>query len=531
MDLQGLEDKALYRQPHDVLETLGQFMPHLAWIADEQGHIYWWNRRWFEFTGKTETDMRKFGLAKVIHPDHSQRVFQGLQKSFQTGEPWEDTFPLSDGRGGWKWFLSRAVPVKDPDQRVQAWVGTHTDITVRRNAEEEIRRSRDAAQAAFHAKTDLLLNLSREIRTPMNTILGFASILRDSSLSEQERMQFLERIITNGDQLLQLIDDILNLSKFEVGETNLENVRFNLSDLVFDVIQALNPIAEKKGVKLLTSFNTPIPGLIVADPHRIRQIMTTLIGNAIKYTESGGRILVSMEFQNNYKFGPSVNIDVEDTGIGISEEQQRKIFQPFAQLDSITDRTAHGSRLGLALAERLAESLGGRLTLKGSEMGQGSCFSLTLPTGNISDVEFIKGKKTTPFAKKFLSGFRRAKRLENVKVLLAEDSEDNETLVRLYLEKEGALISYAHNGLEVLDAVKQSDFDIILMDIQMPLLDGLEATRQLRQKGFHKPIVALTAHALKDDVEKSLKAGCDTHLTKPIRGEALIEEIQKRVFH
>ncbi len=531
MDLQRFEDKLTVQRRSQLWESLVQGMPHLAWLADEQGEMFWWNQQWFEYTGKSEADMRDGGWRSVHHPDHVQRVLEGLNKAFHSGEEWEDTFPMSNGRGGWKWFLSRAVPVREIDGVIQGWIGTHTDITERRQAEEQIRRSRDAAQSAYHSKAELLLNLSREIRTPMNTILGFASLMKDSTLSEPERVQFLEKIISNGDQLLQLMDDILNLSKYEVGEKSIEKVRFNFSDMVFDVVQAMTPIADKKGVKLLVSFHTAIPGLIQSDPHRTRQILTTLVGNAIKYTEGGGRILISMEFQKNFKYGPSILVDVEDTGIGISEEQQRKIFQPFAQLDMAGERTVHGSRLGLALSERLAESLGGELSLKGSEMGQGSCFSLLLPTGEIHDVEFIKAKKAAPFAKKFLSGLRRTRRLENVRVLLAEDSEDNETLVRLYLEKEGAQITYAHNGLEVLDLVKGENFDIILMDIQMPLLDGLEATRQLRQRGFQKPIVALTAHALKDDIEKSLKAGCDTHLTKPIRGEALIEEIQKRVFH
>lgn len=531
MDLQGLEDKAIYHQTGEILETVAQSAPHLIWVADPTGDIYWWNQRWYEYTGKNEADMRHQGWKMIHHPDHYHRVCEGLKRSFSSGEPWEDVLPLSNGRGAWRWFLSRAVPTKDSGGRILYWVGSHTDITERKQMEEDLRHSRDIAQAAYRAKADLVLNLSREIRSPMNTILGFASLLKDSGLNDQERQQFIERIITNGDQLLQLIDDILNLSKFEVGEKSIDQVRFNFSDMVFDVIQALNPIADKKGVRLLVSFNTAIPGLIISDPHRCRQILTNLIGNAIKYTDSGGRILVSMEYQKNARMGSCIAIDVEDTGIGISEEQQRKIFEPFASLNSSTERNHQGSRLGLALSEKLADSLGGQLVLKGSEMGQGSCFSLLIPTGDISDVEFIKGKKSAPFAKKFLSSFRKTKRLEGVRVLLAEDSEDNETLVRLYLEKEGAVITYAHNGLEALDRLKDSDFDIVLMDIQMPLLDGLEATRQMRQKGFQKPIVALTAHAMKDDVEKSLKAGCDTHLTKPIRGESLIEEIQKRVFH
>lgn len=531
MDLQGLEGRTLFPPDNHLFESFANSLPHPAWMANESGEILWWNRAWYEFTGRRKGDMNHPGWRAVHHPDHLRRFEEGLRQAVHTGEPWEDTLPLSNGRGGWRWFLTKIYPMSDSQQGNFSWIGTHTDITDRRQAEEDLRKKKESAEAACKSKSDLLLNLSREIRVPMNTILGFASLLKDPALIHEERLQFLERIISNGDQMLQMIDDVLNLSKFEVGEGALEKVRFNLSDLVFDVIQALTPIADKKGVKLLVSFNTAIPGLIQTDPHRVRQVIANLIGNAIKYTESGGRILVSFEYHKQSRVGSAVVVEVEDTGIGISEEAQRKIFQPFAQMNSTFERNAQGSRLGLALSERLAESLGGTLVLKGSEMGQGSCFSLTLPTGEIDSVEFIKAKKAAPFARKFLAGFRRTKRLENVKVLLAEDSEDNETLVRLYLEKEGAQITYAHNGLEALDFARKGEFDIVLMDIQMPLLDGLEATRQLRQRGFQRPILALTAHALKDDIEKSLKAGCDTHLSKPIQGESLIEEIQKRVFH
>lgn len=531
MDLQGFEDRNLYPQREAIFQEIAQEMPHLAWLADGFGRIFWCNQRFYDYTGKTEAEILGEGWKKIFHPHHLDRMWKGLQEAFQSGDEWEDLLPIGNGRGQWRWFLSRAVPVKSFNGEISHWLGTHTDITERRKAEEELKKGKDLAEAALKTKTDLLVNMSREIRTPMNTILGFASLLKDSSLSDEDRAQFADRILTNGDQLLQIIDDILNLSKFELNSSLTDQVRFNICDLIFDVIQAVKPIAEKKGIRVNVFFNSAIPKLITSDPLRVRQILTNLLANGIKYTDNGGRIMVFLEFQEQTSRGPCVQLDIEDTGVGISREQQRKIFQPFAQLESSFNRNGNGRRLGLALSEKLAESLGGQLALKGSEIGQGSCFSLTIPTGDLKDVEFIKGKKGEPLAKKILSSFRRTKRLENVKVLLAEDSQDNETLVRLYLEKEGAIIANAHNGLEVLDFVKNDHFDIILMDIQMPLLDGLEATRQLRQNGFQKPIVALTAHALEGDVEKSLKAGCDTHLTKPIRGEALIEEIQKRVFH
>lgn len=532
MNLQGLEDKNPLHFREDILQTFTHAIPHMTWLADPDGRIFWWNQQWYDFTGKSEASMRDDDWKKVIHPHHLDRVSQGLQNAFRSGQPWEDTFPISNGRGQWKWFLTRVTPVTNDQNQITHWIGTHTDITEKRKVEEDLKKAKNQAEAALKAKTELLINMSREIRMPMNTILGFASLLKDSSLTEQERIQFADKILANGDQLLQIIDDILNLSKYEVEPISPnDKVRFNLADMVFDIIQTMKPMAEKKDIRLNVFFNSAIPKLIFSEPHRVRQVISNLIGNGIKYTSNGGRIMISLEFIENSKFGPCVEIDVEDTGIGISREQQSKIFQPFAQIEGSFTRNANGKGLGLAVSEKLANSLGGQLSLKVSEIGEGSCFAFQLPTGELQGVEFIKGKKGEPLAKKLFSSLRKTKRLENVSVLLAEDSEDNETLIRLYLEKEGAVITYAHNGLEVLDHVKNGNFDIVLMDIQMPLLDGLEATRQLRQNGFQKPIVALTAHALEDDVEKSLKAGCDTHLTKPIRGEVLIEEIQKRVFH
>jgi PAS domain S-box-containing protein len=532
MDLQGLEDRPI--SPYagrEIFETFANSLPHMAWTADENGRFLWWNQRWYDYTGKSEAEMATLGWHSVLHPQHTERVNRSLNEAFLARKKWEDTFPIRNELGEWRWFLSRAEPVRSASGKLVTWIGTFTDITERRLSEEELKRCRQNAEAAHRLKADLLMNMSREIRAPLNTILGFASLLKDSVLSETDRQQFGERILTSGDHLLQILDDILNFSKLETGQVPVDHVPVDISEMVHDIVAAMKPVADKKDIKFQVLYRSSIPEWVSSDPLKTRQILSNLIGNAVKYTDGGGFVVISLELQRQPVLGPVLAIDVDDAGMGISREQQSKVFQPFAQLESSFNRNAGGGRLGLALSEKMAEALGGRLTLKASEVGAGSCFTFLLPTGDIKDVPMIKRKKSEPLVQKLINGFKKTKRLENVRVLLAEDSEDNETLINLYLNKEGALITHVNNGLEVLDMVKNQDFDVILMDIQMPLLDGLEATRQLRQKGFLKPILALTAHALREDAEKSLKAGCDTHINKPIKSEMLIEEIQKRVFH
>jgi CheY-like chemotaxis protein len=382
----------------------------------------------------------------------------------------------------------------------------------------------------IRSKGDLLADLSIELRTPLNTILGFASLLQDPLLSDPDRKRFVQRIIANGDHLLQVLDDALNYAKVQKGELSVEFTEFNLAEMVNDVAQPLKTAADRKGINLLINFKTPIPETIHSDPLKVRQILTNLLGNAVRYAVGEGFILVSLSYLGKNENSGEIRVEIDDSGLDISSDKQLSRSQAVDELEG-SFHTELLSRPGLVLSQEFAKTLGGAVTVLPSALGEGRSYELVLPTGNIHEVQFLKRIKSPSIVEKVVGSFKKSHRLEGVRVLLVEDSEDNETLIRLYLNKEGAKLSFAHNGLEAIDAVKKQEYDLILMDIQMPLLDGLEATRQIRRMGFKKPILALTGEAMRDDAEKSLKAGCDTHISKPVRKEVLVEEIQKRAFH
>jgi CheY-like chemotaxis protein len=379
----------------------------------------------------------------------------------------------------------------------------------------------------IQSKGDLLADLSIELRTPLNTILGFASLLQDPFLSDTDRRHFVQRIIANGDHLLQVLDDALNFSKVQKGEVKVEKTEFGLAEMVYDIAQPLKHTSARKGIDLLVNFKTPIPQVINSDPLKVRQVLTNLLGNAIRYAEGEGFILVSLSFiEGDRDF---VCVEIDDSGLGTSSTHPPR-GHGLTELETSLQKDIT-SRPGMALSQEFAKVLGGEVLVQSSELGSGKLYKFLIPTGLSHDVPMINRIKTPTIVEKVIGNFKKEHRLENVRVLLVEDSQDNENLIKLYLNKEGAKLGFAHNGLEAIDAVKKQEFDLILMDIQMPILDGLEATRQIRQLGFRKPIIALTGEALRDDAEKSLKAGCDTHISKPVRKETLIEEIQKRVFH
>ena len=360
--------------------------------------------------------------------------------------------------------------------------------------------------------TDLLAELSQELRSPLNTILGFATLLKDPELSQKDQEQFIDRILSNGDDLLQILDDALNLSKIPNKAPNLEQVSFNIVEMIYDVVQTLKPMADKKELDIHLKFKTSIPETVVSDPLKVRQILNHLFASTIRSARDDGFILISLSFDSENQ-QPQLLIEIDDSGAKPEVlVKTRKILRP-----------------GFSLSQKFAQLLGGRLTVRPSEFGEGDCFTFSVPCRNTGNVKLLTKRKTFVSSEKTESSPKKTRRLKNIKVLSAEDSIDNETIIRLFLSKEGALLTYVHNGLEAVEAVKNGEFDIILMDIQMPLVDGLEATRQIRHLGFQKPIIALTGKALRDDAEKSLKAGCDTHLTKPIRKELLIQEIEKRV--
>lgn len=382
------------------------------------------------------------------------------------------------------------------------------------DAEQTARKN---AEIASRVKTQFLMNMSHEIRTPMNSILGFADLLGDKTLTNEEREEFRSRIRMNGDQLMRLIDDMLDLSKAESGKIQIEKVSFSVTDLTRDVLESMSSKAQKKNIRTRMSTDKSVPAFIESDPVRLRQILTNLLGNAIKFTDHG-RIETRISMKES-----DLIIEVEDTGIGISPDLHQRLFKAFSQGDNSVTRRFGGSGLGLAVSRSIAEAMGGTLDLVHSETRRGSIFRLTIPLEVPAYDPQIDMFATF---KEPVNVESKGNELEGVNVLLVEDSFDNEMLIRAYLKGTGVRLEVARNGEEAVARALDKKFDVVFMDIQMPVMDGLEATRRLKSRNYLPPIVALSAHALPEEVERSLAAGCHSHLTKPILRTVLIEQIR-----
>jgi signal transduction histidine kinase/CheY-like chemotaxis protein len=396
----------------------------------------------------------------------------------------------------------------------------------------DLRQARKEAEVADRAKTRFLANMSHEIRTPMTVILGGADMLLDGDISDQERTELLRAMSKTGRQLLSLIDDILDLSKIEASEVQIERIPTSPFEIVSDVIGLLRSRAERQGLQLEAEFQGPIPEQIETDPTRLRQVLINLVSNAIKFTERG-YVRVSARLVVNENTTPTLQIEVADTGIGMSQTQLDQLFLPFTQADRSTRRRFGGTGLGLAISKQLSELLGGEITVR-SQRGVGSSFRVIVPTGDFDGVRLVDSPEDAmvSFAGDELTS-TKTRELYG-RVLLVEDDALIRRLILMILEKAGADVSVACNGQDAVETAlaaraSGTPFDVVLMDLMMPVMDGLEATRCLRNSGYTGPIVALTADGMQETRDRCAEAGCDGYLTKPIQADELVDEVRNHV--
>lgn len=427
----------------------------------------------------------------------------------------------------WRWLEHTAWVVFEDIFLTYACIVGVRDLRViserRATLEEsnrEIEKLRLAAVEANQAKSAFLANMSHEIRTPLGAVLGFSQLLNESDLDEATRTHYMDIINRNGHSLASLIGDILDLSKVEAGRLEIEKTQFSLTHLLYDITESLKFKASENNVELHVEFAGDVPNQIFSDPTRLRQTLLNVVGNAIKFTNNGTvKIMVSAT-----KYPPSIihlEFLVEDTGRGLSEAEQKKLFQSFSQADASTTRHYGGTGLGLVLSQKLSRELGGDLCLVQSEPGKGSKFLISI------SAKYVVESKAQPIDRPQPQYSKLNDCLKGIKLLVAEDAVDNRLLIDHILSRAGAIVSMAENGVDAVEKAENGSFDLVLMDIQMPVMDGLQATKQLRLRGYKKPIIALTAHVMIQDQEECIAAGCDDYLAKPVNRGALAEMILK----
>ncbi len=510
-------------------QNLANSIPHAVWRSKPDGTMDYFNKGWTNLTGLTDQQSLGVGWQTAFHPDDLRHFLKTWMSHIGTAEDFEVECRIQSRSGEMTWHLIRAIAETHFSGEIIAWLGTCTDIHERKTTEQKLILAQQQADAASNAKTNFLANMSHEIRTPLNSILGFTELMLSDEQSIQDQAKNLSTIRKNGQLLLKIIDEILDISKVETGHLELEEIETDLPRLLTDLHSLLEVQTQEKSLELNFRCTNPIPTKIITDPTRFRQILVNILGNSVKFTQAG-KVEMDISWHPD-ALESSIGMLrclVKDTGIGIDPDEAKKLFQPFVQVDSSKSRRFGGTGLGLALSLRLAKALQGTALILESKKNEGSTFLVEIRTQSTRNSHLVESLDTTTKEIEIpMKNYHNA--LKNMNVLVVDDSSDNRNLITQFLIAAGATVDCAFDGVDGVTKALANNYEIILMDIQMPKLDGYKATAQLREKGYDRPIIALTAHALKQEKINSLNAGCDDHLTKPIDRRTLIDHVTKYV--
>jgi PAS domain S-box-containing protein len=530
------------------------------WDWDVKKNRLSWDTTLFEMYNVKPTEFVASYEAwqRTVFPDDLISAEADLHAALHGKQNFKTAFRIVWPNGEIRWLSANGHVQRNANGEPIRMIGVNKDITERKLAEDqlaasyvEVKAAREEleaqakllreknqqladahqqAQTATRAKSEFLANMSHEIRTPMTAILGYTDLLlhdESFSASNQAHVASLQTVRRNGQHLLELINDLLDLSKIEAGRMSVELISTDSAKVVHEVHELMKVRAQEKHLDLNIRFDTPLPAAIESDPTRLRQILINLVGNAIKFTQQGS-VTLAVRYANLGTTG-RIEFDVIDTGIGMTPEQIAKLFQPFAQADASTTRKFGGTGLGLTISKRFAEMLGGDISIR-SEFGKGTCFTAAFAINTTSNVPLVEVARMAESART-IAVPTPLPRIESL-ILLAEDGPDNQRLISTVLRKAGAEVTVVENGQLACDAAlqalaEQRPFDVILMDMLMPVMDGYAATFFLRSNNYSGPIIALTANAMSGDREKCIHAGCTDYATKPIQRESLIRTIAR----
>ncbi len=525
------------RESEMLFRTLSDGVPALMWMATPERQVSFLNKKWSEFTGRQAEEGFGDRWAELIHPE-DVGVLETCSRAFREQSAFTMTFRYLRDDGSYRWMLDTGEPRFSYDGEYLGFLGTMIDITEMKLAEDRMKvyaeklrekthqlvSAREEAEASNRSKSEFLANMSHEIRTPMTAILGYSDLLDDkfAESGDDEAKTLISTIRRNGKHLLSIINDILDLSKIEAGKMTIERLDVSPAQIAQDAVGLMLGRANEKGVGLGIEYEFPLPKKIWTDPVRLRQILVNLVGNAVKFTDEG-RVVVRIGHRDGH-----TRFEVIDTGIGMDEEQVGKLFREFTQADTSMTRRYGGTGLGLSISRRLAWMLGGDVTVE-STPGEGSVFTLSVAA--VGSEELAMAEDATGFASlvpEHVVIHEKQPCLDR-RVLLAEDGPDNQRLIAHVLRKAGAEVVVVENGALAVEAVHEASasghpYELIVMDMQMPEMDGYTATRTLREAGVTAPILALTAHVMSGDRQLCLDAGCDDYGAKPIDRHRLIAQ-------